>query len=1010
MPSRAIFVRVFTIAAIMSASLLWSAPASAQTVTVAGAMPGKLSVGATGKAGYDIPIAVPPGIAGMEPNLSLSYSSGAGNGIAGMGWSISGLSAITRCRRTPAQDGQWGGIEYNANDRFCLGGKRLVAVAGTYGDDGTEYRTEIDGFLKIVSYGKVVSGTGVPGTSPEWFRVWTKSGRIMDFGATGDSRVEVVRADPPAAGEPVEVKSWAANRVADAAGNYMTLSYFEDSLTGAHRPVQIDYSFNDTAAVAAQSSVQFVYEARPDLIQGYPGSSLATLDVRLQAIRTYTDGALVRDYGLAYETGGATGRSRLTSVTECDGGGNCLVPTTFAWQPENAGFTSDPGYDLPVELRWLGDRTAFVDVNGDGLQDFMWAYNGNRRVWLNTGSGWVESGPEYTPPFDIVMDSKLQGRFADVNGDGLPDFVRAVQIEDIQHKQTWLNTGGGWQESAAYQPPFIFERYWTTEKCVRGEDCTTTNHRKNYNGDFVDLNGDGLSDFILAYKLGQEVLQTAWLNTGAGWQESVSHKPLFLKIDSGPTGRQKEGEFVDVNGDNLTDFIRAVEIEGVQYRQTWLNTGAGWQESAAYQPPFLFSRYWTTEKCVKDEGCTTVKHIRIHDGDFADLNGDGLRDFILASKLGSEILQTAWLNTGNGWQESASYKPPFFKKGPTTSTYGTRTQGVLVDVNGDGLTDFVKAIELGGGEIFPGTPYRATWLNTGTGWRESAAYQADFTIFHYWITGSATYGDFIDIDGDGLADFVRTPQTDKLGLLGNVSWRNNSVAPDQLLSITDSLGATATLSYRPLTDKTVYAKHTDAVFPVKDVQSPLRVVSEVSRDDGVGGQYRTAYTYAGARIDWTGRSIDGTPVAEFDTGGFETAVTGRGEVAGSFAPLSISWNSPGSAGPGYLGFRYRSRPPICRPGSSPPRASPRPTPITGWPSIRFRLFPTPAALTEGTRIAETDADLRPAAAERAAPICSATVAVHRPSSRARAGPRQPAHRHHDHGGPASTTITAIRPR
>lgn len=150
MKPRAAITRVFTIAAILAAAL-WAGVASAQTTTVAGASPGSLSVGATGQAGYDIPIAVPPGIAGMQPNLSLSYSSGAGNGIAGMGWSISGLSSIKRCPRTPAQDGQWGAIEYGPNDRFCLGGSRLVAVSGAYGGDGTEYRTEIDGFSRIVS-------------------------------------------------------------------------------------------------------------------------------------------------------------------------------------------------------------------------------------------------------------------------------------------------------------------------------------------------------------------------------------------------------------------------------------------------------------------------------------------------------------------------------------------------------------------------------------------------------------------------------------------------------------------------------------------------------------------------------------------------------------------------------------------------------------------------------------------------------------------------------------------
>ena len=63
-------------------SLLGHLPAHDPTVgTVAG------SGGVTGGAAtYEIPIIVPPGRRGMQPALSLGYSSRSGNGIAGMGW------------------------------------------------------------------------------------------------------------------------------------------------------------------------------------------------------------------------------------------------------------------------------------------------------------------------------------------------------------------------------------------------------------------------------------------------------------------------------------------------------------------------------------------------------------------------------------------------------------------------------------------------------------------------------------------------------------------------------------------------------------------------------------------------------------------------------------------------------------------------------------------------------------------------------------------------------------
>ncbi|MCA9702173.1 MAG: hypothetical protein KC431_31920, partial [Myxococcales bacterium] len=49
----------------------------------------------TGSAGMSVPIATSPGRGGFGPALSLTYSSGGGNGPFGQGWSL-GLPAISR--------------------------------------------------------------------------------------------------------------------------------------------------------------------------------------------------------------------------------------------------------------------------------------------------------------------------------------------------------------------------------------------------------------------------------------------------------------------------------------------------------------------------------------------------------------------------------------------------------------------------------------------------------------------------------------------------------------------------------------------------------------------------------------------------------------------------------------------------------------------------------------------------------------------------------------------------
>src|SRR6266700_1518309 len=211
----------------------------AQTVT----LPGQFAVGPTGAATYKIPIALPPGTAGMVPSLSLDYSSQGSNGLLGVGWSLAGLPSIGRCPRTITQDGAGGGINYDANDRFCMDGERLVAISGSYGADGTEYRTEIDSYNKIVSH-------GVAGTGPAWFEVHTKSGQIMELGHTTDSLV--------LAQGKATARNWALNKVSDTAGNYFTVSYTNDTTNGQAYPIEIDYTGNTAASLTPYNKVQFV--------------------------------------------------------------------------------------------------------------------------------------------------------------------------------------------------------------------------------------------------------------------------------------------------------------------------------------------------------------------------------------------------------------------------------------------------------------------------------------------------------------------------------------------------------------------------------------------------------------------------------------------------------------------------------------------------------------------------------------------------------------------------------
>ena len=84
-------------------------------------------VSPTGVFSYSINIEKPFGVNGFSPEISLTYDSSSGTGVAGQGFHISGLSSITRGVKTIYPDGEYKGMTYNNdNAAFYLYGVRLL--------------------------------------------------------------------------------------------------------------------------------------------------------------------------------------------------------------------------------------------------------------------------------------------------------------------------------------------------------------------------------------------------------------------------------------------------------------------------------------------------------------------------------------------------------------------------------------------------------------------------------------------------------------------------------------------------------------------------------------------------------------------------------------------------------------------------------------------------------------------------------------------------------------------
>jgi RHS repeat-associated protein len=394
----------------------------------AGRTSGSFAVSPSGSATYSIPIWTPPGPNGVQPSISLDYSSQGGNGLAGVGWNLSAAAAIERCNRTKHQDGEAGEVTLTLADRFCLGGNRLRVVSGSYGAADSVYHTELADFSRITAYGSNA------GTGPEYFIVEAKNGLKYEYGVTTNSRVF------PGVSPTISttVNRWMLSKVSDRNGNNYVISYINSN--GFAVPDVISWTPTSSSTYRYEAKFNYINtRANADSYWGRVAGFEVRNNYRLENIQIKSAGAVVRKYRLTYGTSSVTSRSRLASAKECadDAESNCLLPITFSYQTGVAGVTAGAG-TAPA-----GSSNSLIqgrfDFNGDGKDDVLYKNGTTWYAAFGASSGF--GGPYSTG----ITGTALPDRFLPNGRDAIATIVSGnlwiYRWDDASSSFTGVNTG-----------------------------------------------------------------------------------------------------------------------------------------------------------------------------------------------------------------------------------------------------------------------------------------------------------------------------------------------------------------------------------------------------------------------------------------------------------------------------------------------------------------------------------------------------------------------------------------
>jgi RHS repeat-associated protein len=799
---------------------------------------------------YAYAITVPPGRNDLQPDLELQYSNqNTDNDSAfGYGWSTN-IPYIQRLNKTGSDN-----LYSDNNFTSSLSGQ-LVQVAGTtYAP-----RVETGDFLKYSFDGST-------------WTVTDKQGILYTFGSQTSTRQD----DPS---DFTKIYKWMLEEVRDTNNNYISYSYIKDQ--GQIYPDVITYTGN--GGVPGIFKVAFSYKTRADVNNSYQSQFKVTTAKLVSTISVSISNTTQETYNFSYTAGDNGVRSLIAFVTRTafdDAGVGTSRTTSFSYTKNSQATVPLDDRGIPT-VNWTPSVSGLPPIPTQGCQ--LAVLNGDTSHGAN--------------------DCGL--RVADLNGDGLPDYIMAYSSMDSygtatqyysEHIEVGLNNGNNGFTIVPWELPRNTElyTYWTQPGVGMVLYNTAYPHLVFNSGgvtqtglQLVDVNGDGRADLVwqdmAIGSLGAwnglcSNAQQPWkvfINNGSGWDydPSWSNTPVISRFNC-TLDLHRPGEviFSDVNADGFIDVVLlsdtvAFNPQGPIAQVYLSNRVSGWYASSWRLDYGGFNDY--APAYISDR--STADYTQI-----ADINNDGLPDIIVAARdyriFGTPYqLNTPpgqwvriFVNTGAGWVYDASLSTPLLS-GNSTAHYPTEQpyrvvwheaneynpnfppsirSNWVVDINGDGLPDLLA----NGLQVY---------LSDGKQWVANSFYTS---ALQKYVTTPSMYGYLpssylfggsyyegvipIDINGDGLVDLNRGST-----VIGNPQpqypWYDKGVFLNQN-KVADLLSAITlpTGGSIAVTYKSS-AQYKDSLGKLLNPRLPMviQTVSQITADDGNGNTDTATYSY-----------------------------------------------------------------------------------------------------------------------------------------------------------------------